>query len=341
MAVVSSIAATPVRPFPPYARSWVDRLTRAVDRLPGPYWAAYWIAGLLFLALLAALYLRAGLPLTSEFVYSNILPFYGFWLIHYLNRRATASLEAFRPAFTGDDDELKALHWRLTVLPPWPTAVVALVTITIAVISSLTWPWTGLPAILANLAYVATVVVLGGLYAYHAIRQLRLATWIYAERARVDLYHLAPLYSFSALSAHTAIGMLLMLSGAVVFTPSGLVGGFLIGLIAFSLLAVLTFLLPLVGLHRRLVEAKERELAENSRRWQVCMNAVYDLVDRGELMSADKVNTTLSALERGRAVIERVPTWPWRPETPRTVLAALVLPVGISVLQALLRAFVT
>jgi hypothetical protein len=176
-------------------------------------------------------------------------------------------------------------------------------------------------------------MVFAGLYAYHAIRQLRLVTSLYTRKAEVDIHNPAPVYSFSTLSAHTAIGMLLLLSGAVLFTPAGLVGGFLAGAVVFAALAVMMFLLPLTGLHRRLVEAKEYELLENNRRWQSCTSELYRRLDRRDWAGADRLHAALTALERGRTAIERVPTWPWRPETLRGLVAAVLLPAVIWLIQ--------
>ena len=270
--------------------------------------------------------------MSLEAVYSNSLPFYGFWLIHHLNRRAATSLQSFRPAFTGDEADLQDVHWRLTTLPAMSAAVVSIVALLLALVSSLTWSWTSPYLVFGNLAYYATMVF-AGLYAYHAIRQLRLVTSLYAVRARVDIHNPTPLYAFSTLSAHTAIGMLLVLSGAVLFTPAGLVDGWLVGSIVFGTLAMATFLLPLSGLHRHLVEVKERQLQENTRRWQASMTELYRRVDQDDWDGADRLNATLTALERGRTATERVPTWPWRPETLRGLVAALLLPVTIWLIQ--------
>jgi hypothetical protein len=307
-------------------------LAAAIDRLPGPYWAPYLIAFLVYFGLVAAALWRDHLPISMEAVYSNALPFYGFWLIHYLNRRAAASLLAFHSAFIGSEADLQEVHWRLTTLPAGRSAVITLVALLMAVASSLSWGWASAYQVLGNLAYYATMVF-AGLYAYHAIRQLRLVTSLYAKRARVDLHNAAPLYSFSTLSAHTAIGMLLILSGAALITPAGLIGPWLAGSIIFGALALMTFLLPLTGLHRRLAEVKEQELLNNSRRWQACTAELYLRIDRADWAGADRLNATQAALERGRLAIERIPTWPWRPETLRSVTAALILPVVIGLLQ--------
>jgi hypothetical protein len=315
--------------------SWFDRLASAIDGLPGPYWASYALGFLAWLALVGLALGQAGDPLTLDVVYAQSLPFYGFWLLHYLDRRAAASLDDFRPAFTGNDPELEELRRRLTTLPAVPALAVSLVGLLLAVAASLTWGWGSLFQILDKLAFCATMVF-AFLYAYHSIRQLRLVTWLYAERAQVNLHHLIPLRSFSTLTAHTAIGMLLVLSGAALFTPEGLVGYWLVAALLFAGLAVLTFIWPLTGLNRRLAGAKAQELAENARRWEAVMAELYRLIDRGDLAAADRLNGPLAALERGRIAIERIPTWPWRPETLRGMVGALVLPVLIFLVQRLL-----
>ena len=116
-------------------------------------------------------------------------------------------------------------------------------------------------------------------------------------------------------------------------------GAFLPAGILFAGLAMLAFLLPLMGLHRRLVRAKAQELSGLSLHWQKCMSEIYRRLDQDDLAAADGVNTTLLALERARAVIERIPTWPWRAETLRGLLAALVLPVVISLIQYVLKKY--
>jgi hypothetical protein len=288
-----------------------------------------------YLGLVALVLQWAGQPLLLEAVYSNSLPFYGFWLIHYLDRRAAASLHDFRPAFTGSESDLQEVSWRLTTLPATPALAVTLAALLLGIASSLGWGRTSPDWLLDRLAFYTTMVF-GGLYAYHSVRQLRLVTSLYAGRARVDLHHLAPLRSFSMLTAQTAIGMLLVLSGAVLITSERLSGYWLVGSLTFAGLAVLTFFLPLAGLHRRLAEVKAEELAELARRWQTTMAELYRLIDRGDLGAADRLNGTLAALERGRTAIERIPTWPWRPETLRGMVGALVLPIMIFTVQRVL-----
>jgi hypothetical protein len=321
---------------PPYSPSWFDRITEAIDRLPVPYWTPYAVGLILYLGGVAISLARFGGPPVLEALYSSSLPFYGFWLIHYLNRRASLSLDAFRPAFVGSQAELRLVRWRLTRLPALPALLVSLLAFLLGSAPTLDWSWASPAEALANLAYYATTLF-AGLYAYHTIRQLRLVTELYDQRARIDLYNVAPLYSFSTLTAQTAIGMLLILSGAVLFTPEGLTGWFVVGAVLFGALAVLTFLLPLAGLHQRLAEVKEAELLENGRRWKASVAELYRGIDRGNPRISNRINNSLAALERGRSAIERVPTWPWRPETLRGLIAALLLPVVIWLIQFALQ----
>jgi hypothetical protein len=333
-------AVTPPAPafVPPYPPSWFDRLARRIDQLPGPYWLPYLVVCLAFLGLAAVLLNLEGALLTPAVLYAHSVPFYGFWLLHYLDRRAAASLAEYRPAFTGNEAEARGIRWQLTTLPARPAAAASLVALLLGVSLSLSWTTTSAFGVLDRLQFYASVVF-AGLYIYHSIRQLRLVNQLYATSTRVDLHNVAPLVAFSTLSAHTAIGGLLIISAAVLFTPEGLVGPFLSAAALFSLMAILAFLLPLMGLHRRLVQTKEQELSDLSLRWQKCMSEVYRRVDEGDLAAADRVNTTLLALERARAVIERIPTWPWRAETMRSLVAALILPVIITLLQYGLKKF--
>ncbi len=334
-AKVPAAAAAHVPPYPP---SWLDRLTRRIDQLPGPYWFPYLAA---YLALLGLAWLLLGLegrPLSAETVFAHAVPYYGFWLLHYLDRRAAASLEEYRPAFTGSEAELRDVRFRLTTLPARPAIVITTISLLISFVVS--YAWSAPSAFhLLDRAQFYLADIFAGLYIYHSVRQLRMVNRLYATSTRVDLLDLAPLHTFSTLSAHTAIGGLVIVSAGVLITPTGFVGPFLIAGILFALMAVLAFLLPLMGLNRRLVRAKSQSLADLNRRWQACMDEVYRRLDRGDLSAADKVNTTLSALERARTVIERIPTWPWRPEALRSLVAALILPAVISVIQYGLRRF--
>ncbi len=156
----------------------------------------------------------------------NSLPFYGFWLIHYLNRRA-ADLPAGIPSGIHRErgraprDPLAVDHasrpgrrWLSRSWPcSWPSRPAS---------AGAGLPRSQSPGVFSFYVHHASSP---GCTSYHTIRQLRLVTALYAQQARASICTTSRrCIAFSTLSAQTAIGMLLILSGAVLITPDGLVG---------------------------------------------------------------------------------------------------------------------
>jgi len=102
---------------------------------------------------------------------------------------------------------------------------------------------------------------------------------------------------------------------------------------------VATFLLPLVGIHRHLVREKDRMLEEAGRRMEAGVAELHRRMDKNELARMDDLNKALSSLEIERAALERVPTWPWERGTLRSLVAAILIPLLIFVIQAVLQRY--
>ena len=100
--------------------------------------------------------------------------------------------------------------------------------------------------------------------------------------------------------------------------------------------ALLTFLLPQLGIHRLQVQEKNRLLEEANRRVVAVIAALHKCVDEDKLNDVPSLNATLSTLELERDVLNRISTWPWQPETVRWLATALVLPMGLWILQLIL-----
>ena len=119
---------------PPYPPSWYDRLSRRIDRLPGPSWLAYLLLGVAGMLVLTGVqmlpgayhpgkYLVLHLFLGSQFAYL-------LGLMRLLDRSAAAALDTFRPVFdlprrsreghVEKASTLEELRYRLTVLPSRP-----------------------------------------------------------------------------------------------------------------------------------------------------------------------------------------------------------------------------
>ncbi len=109
------------------------------------------------------------------------------------------------------------------------------------------------------------------------------------------------------------------------------------GVVTLLLLGTASFVLPLSGMHERLVDEKNRLLAAVGSRLNGTFDLLHTSVDTQSLDQTDKINQTIASLKAERDILADLPTWPWQPETPRVFLTAVVLPVVVWVLTALLE----
>jgi hypothetical protein len=49
------------------------------------------------------------------------------------------------------------------------------------------------------------------------------------------------------------------------------------------------------------------------------------------------LNMTIAGLEMEQNALNRIPTWPWEPETVRLLVTALLLPLGLWIVQVVLQ----
>jgi hypothetical protein len=140
----------------------------------------------------------------------------------------------------------------------------------------------------------------------------------------------------------TAIGIILYIYLWFATSASGTatIGPVEVGLsVSFAAVASATFTLPLLGAHRRLVEEKDRRLAEASSRFEAAITELHRQLDRGRLLQMDPLNKAVATLEIEQNVLRRIPTWPWQPGAVRGLLAALFLPVAVWAIQLFLGRF--
>jgi hypothetical protein len=152
------------------------------------------------------------------------------------------------------------------------------------------------------------------------------------------MFHLGPLYEFSGLSAITA---LLWLTENYVWyvtipaeTDYPIAGSATLGFVA---IAAVTFILPLWGVHRLLRDEKLRLQSENARRIEAVMHETQRRTDAGEFGNMVGMKDATEALTGQATVLDKLPTWPWQPETIRTVLTAMLLPLFIWLIQRILE----
>ena len=74
---------------------------------------------------------------------------------------------------------------------------------------------------------------------------------------------------------------------------------------------------PVWGVHHLLEGAKKGALAGNAGHFKTLAARLHGAIERAELDGVKDWQAALGALELERQRLERLPTWPWRPEASR------------------------
>ena len=257
----------------PYPPSWVDRIIARIDRLSWPAWLVYsaaLLAGLLIRH--AAHWIDGSLPAGSFSLDVAVgAPFLVVPPVaqYYLNATARRALREFRPALQIEDARSTALEYQLTTLPARAGLIAgglgaALQVLAIAInpasfgISSINSPITNV----LESAYLMLVAALLLVFIFHTLRQLRLVASLHARAKQLNLFQLVPVYAFSSLTARTGLVILLYVYYNFGFyfylniqrSPTGFLET--AGLVFLFVVSVSCFVLPLHGIHHRLVAEK-------------------------------------------------------------------------------------
>jgi hypothetical protein len=340
---------------PPYAPSWFDRLKAWVDGLPGPWWVFYLALGALLLAAYAALEWQLGIfPLNVTQPYFFLIATgiaYVLWLAHFIDRAGARALAAFRPALeVSGDAEYALLEYRLTTLPAVPALIASLLGVgfvlfalnagfvpfqLLKIDAPPVWGWYN-----ALIEIVLWAVI--GMFGYHTLRQLALVREIYDERTAINVFRPGPLYALTGLMARTAIGLGIigygsLISGSQTINP---VSGMALGVMT-SAGVLLSFFYPLLGIHRRLSEEKERVLGESMTRLERLVAETQGDIDAGRIERAAELRDQTNAVQMQYQMLEKIPTWPWQPETIRVLISALLLPLVLFVVQYVIQQILT
>ncbi|HEX4898292.1 MAG TPA: hypothetical protein VFV53_08045 [Candidatus Limnocylindrales bacterium] len=334
-------------------RSWLDALTGLVDRVPAPRWAVYLAVG-------AAWVILGSIAtwIADRGTFSNVgpmlaigigLPLIALWWMQALDAVARRALASLRPQLDLNDQETAAVASDLSRTPPaW--AAVALVAGTVAGLGSIlgnpsSWGLdegaSSIDWALRLLTSVAASIVVFGFLA-HVVHQLRLVDRLHRHHVRVDLFRLEPVYAFATLTARTGmtlIGLAVVGFAAVSTIVPGLrlsVADISSAVVLFSV-AIACFVAPLLSLHHRIVEEKDRRLAEANGTLAATLAELRRRVTAGEIDDAARLNDAVAAANSSVLVVARVSTWPWRPETLRAFAGAVLLPIGLWIVFELLR----
>ncbi len=344
-------AATDPPIKPPYAPGWLHVLVTWIDRLPGPTWTAY--LAILVSATLAMHLARWSQGTSPVGSFDVVTTYWGFltaatvWVAAYLERTAAKAFDAFRPALTTSETESERLRYELIVVPAGPSIVI---TVLAAILNAAQFVFVpeaagnqGLPgpalAVVFVISWFNTAILFQLLY--RLVRQMRLVRRTLEKSVVVDLFLPGPLNAFALLTSRPgAVLTLLVASSAVIVPlptePDAVLVGWAPYLIVPPIIAVIAFLIPLTGVHERLVAQKEHLQGEAEERLRGVLAGLNREVDAGDLGRADQLNKTLASLLLQRDFLAKLPTWPWSVATLRSFVSAILLPIALFLAQQVL-----
>jgi hypothetical protein len=332
----------------PYAPSWYDRLQDRVESRTGLGWAFWVVAGLLVASAsngLAWLVGHVPVGVFDPYVNSGAAYFaitYGG--MHYLDTAAGRAWRTFRPATELPDDEAARFAYELTTMPARPALMATLIGVGMTIaytVSQYGRPFTieSQPVLLLLSIVVSTVGFVGtaGMY-YHALHQLRVIGRVHRYVGSIDPLHLSPLHAFAGVTAATGI---LLLALGYLFLPTNPLPlanpvNVATGIVS-NVLAVACFVVPLIGIRDAIAGAKATRLAEVNGLLASRLGDLHDRAARGDLTSADQLDSQLTSLRAERELVAAAPTWPWDPQTLRGFSAAIVIPIVLWLVYRLLE----
>lgn len=333
-----------------YNPSWFDRFTDWVESLPVHGWVFYFGLGLLLnLIQMLFLWLDGGLlaeELLPIILFNGWLLPYVLALIHYLDDGAATALHSMRPTLDLSEPEFDQYEFRLTTMPFLPPLIAGLIMMVFVLVMERVSTLPVRYAALEQLPVFSVVyhivdkstAFLFGVIIYHTIRQLRLVNTINSKHVRVNLFHLGPLQAFSRLTAGTAVGIVAGIYGWMLINPDLMTDPLnLTFVMLFTILAAAVFAWPLYGVHRLMQMEKEQMLHEIDLQFEAVFARFNQRLREDDYSEIERLNRTISSLEIQHRKIKAIPTWPWRPETVRSVLTVIAIPLVVNILQVLVQ----
>ena len=329
-----------------YHPSWVDHFTDWAAKMPGRPWYYFLGIGLgLVLIQNSILWVEGTFPvgifLPTQVFLAGAIAFL-LSLFYYLDEWASAALQDLYPSLNISNEELANFNYRITTMPAGRTILAGIAALIFVFISErITTPYYTLDFGFSNISiYFSRFIYLlcwwiFGSFIYHTIRQLGLINKIYSCCTNIHIFRMKPFYAFSNLSAFTAGSLTVLPYGFLLVNPgewqSDMVTITII--LAITLLAVVTFLWPQVGMHRLQEAEQERLMDQAYLRLEASIRELHQRLDKKDYREMEDLNFAINSLEIELNALKGIRTWPWEPETLQILLTALALPLGLWLLQ--------
>jgi hypothetical protein len=335
-----------------YRPSGLNLLSDWVKRLPGPSWSyflGFWL--ILIVVQFIFLWLDGADPfkayhIAQAFMVGAAVFLLGLFL--YFDQKTAKAVSLIRPVLLLEEEEFEDLTYRLTRLPLGGPLIAALITIGVLLLSEAAGTPYWLEALLTypRSLYFQRVVYfvcwgVFGAFIYQTLHRLGLISRIYSQYTSINLYRKKPLYALSNLTALSAVSLTVLPLGFFLANNltdlSVLDPATIILLLVIQSVAFLSFLWPQLGIHRLQRDEKDKLLDEINQRYERVFEELHKRVDQGNLADTSDLSSVMTLLETELKSVKAIPIWPWDPETFRWLVTALVLPIGIMILQSILQ----
>jgi len=329
--------------------SWINHLSSWINNKPGHNFYYYFglAVGLTIIQSLGA-WIDGALPwgkFQLEQIFLAAATAFILGVIPYFDKQSLKAFSKYLPISNLDPGQESELRNRLSNMAPFPVLFASL--IVIGVVYLLEVIGSGPYRIIALEGFPISILILRityylcwwcyGVFIYHTIHQLTQINRIYTQHTKVNLFQMKPLYGFSDLAALTAGSMIVLPYGFLVVNPDVTISDPIVlsMYIVFSFIALITFLLPQLGIHKLQQAEKDRLLDEVYQHYQALMSDLHESLERKEYDIIPKLNNANNMVEHEINTIKGISTWPWQPETIRWLFTALVLPLVMWLIQYL------
>jgi hypothetical protein len=339
-------------------RSWLDRLITVISRLPGPAWAFYLVVTAAFVGVDIGLTWLGGSVhvgfVDSGRVLNDLLTVYGLAFVHFLTVTARRALEEFRPALGTLETSHDRLERQLTSTP-WLASVIPVVlafAFTALSFSNDPAGWgirkgTSIAVAVFTVGQGSIFIAFFFVFVTFAIRQLIVVVRLHRAASAVSLYSRESNSAFSRLSLRTSVGLVLPV---YLYAFVAVISGWsfaktsvfeVVALAAVVLTSAALFVLPLNGMHRRLVREKSRLVTVSNLHFETAAADLHSLMHSGKFDAVDGLSKAMTSLVVERDTLKKLSTWPWEPDTLRGFLSSIGLPIVLWLITTVLsRLFV-
>jgi hypothetical protein len=334
--------------------SWVDRLIAWIERQKLPDGVIYLSIFLLIVLVTHILYwvespVAFGTVVPTIFIDSIWLA-YMLILLHILKRTSRRALRDFNIPLAIDSDEYDLLTERFTNMPARPVFFISLIFFVFFVVISFQYPVIvdvvlrhPVSIFIWELSFAGSYIFLP-IFVFYSVRQLKLVNQIYSRVENIQIFSLQPYYGMANVTTQLSLIWFFTISlnvfvEGVVGTQSMSLNLLVIVTVALATLALLMFLVPLIGIHNQINREKNLALEGNGRQIEALYAKLYDALQLDELKRVADIEGGLIALFAMREKLTKVPAWPWMPGTPGRFISAILLPLGLGILQQILSRF--